>query len=235
MAENVQATWVATMNDEKVYRKTNARLFESGFFEAFSKVHPAIPAVIFVPALAYFVWNAFVASWMFALPLVALGVLFWSLTEYVLHRWYFHMDQSNAVKRFLYFYSHGMHHAYPDDYYRLVMVPIVSLPLAALFYGLYSAVFPAWMVPGIFAGMLVGYLNYDYVHFATHHVKPPRSKLLAPVAHIMKVQRERHMRHHFETHDVGYGVSTVLWDVVFGTTQQKKTKKEPSQASAAQH
>lgn len=218
MADNVLANHIATMNDDSVYRRTNARMFKSGFMEFFSKVHPAVPALMFVPILAYFSWLALrTESAAMFLAELAMGIFFWSLTEYTLHRFYFHMAPTNAVKRFLYFYSHGIHHAYPDDYYRLVMVPIVSLPLAITFYWIFRAALPFHMVAGTFAGMVLGYLNYDYVHFATHHVKPPRHALLAPVAHIMKVQRRRHMKHHFEEHDTGYGVSTVFWDLIFRT------------------
>lgn len=231
MAENVTATHIATMHDDNVYRKTNARMFVSGFIEFFSKVHPAIPGIMFVPVAAYFAWQGWlVQSLPGLLASVALGVLIWTFTEYTLHRFYFHMSPTNSVKRFLFFYSHGIHHAYPDDFYRLVMVPIVSIPLAVGFYWLFRATMPVWMVSGAFTGMVLGYLTYDYVHFATHHVKPPRAAILAPVAHVMKVQRKRHMKHHFEEHDTGYGVSTVLWDVVFGTTQTHK----PAQTQTAQ-
>lgn len=217
-AENVQATHIATRFDEKVYRRTNARMFKSGFIEAFSKVHPAVPALIFFPLAAYYVHGATQTQPLWQIPIgLAGGVLFWTFTEYTLHRFYFHMEPSNPVKQFLYFYSHGIHHAYPDDYYRLLMVPSISIPLAVGFYALFAAVLPAAWVGSSFAGLLLGYLAYDYVHFATHHVNPPRSKWLAPIAAIMKGQRRRHMKHHYEEHDTGYGVSTVLWDVVFGT------------------
>ncbi|MBK8170508.1 MAG: sterol desaturase family protein [Sandaracinaceae bacterium] len=222
MADNVLATHIATMHDDNVYRKTNARMFQSNFVEFFSKVHPAVPALMFVPVTIYFLWLAFQTEsvWMIAAEM-GIGLFFWSFTEYTLHRFYFHMTPNTPVKRFLFFYSHGIHHAYPDDYYRLVMVPIVSIPLAVGFYWLFRAALPMHMVAGTFVGMLVGYLSYDYIHFATHHVKPPRQTLLAPVAIVMKGQRRRHMKHHFEEHDTGYGVSTVFWDLIFRT--QSKT------------
>jgi sterol desaturase/sphingolipid hydroxylase (fatty acid hydroxylase superfamily) len=228
MSENTQSTILATMDDDHVYRRTNARMFRSGFIEAFSKVHPAIPALIFFPVVGWYGWRAVTEQGLVvAVATFLLGVFFWSFTEYTLHRFYFHMTPTNALKRFLYFYSHGIHHAYPDDYYRLVMVPAVSVPLALLFYALFAAVLPAGYVPGAFAGLVLGYLHYDYVHFATHHVKPPRAAWLAPVAAVMKGPRRRHMKHHFEVHDTGYGVSTVFWDHVFGTVarDEKRTAK----------
>jgi sterol desaturase/sphingolipid hydroxylase (fatty acid hydroxylase superfamily) len=215
---NAEADFLASRDDEETYRRLNARMFRSGFVEFFSKVHPVVPAILFVPVVAYFAWRGVGLSGVLATVLAfGGGLLFWTFTEYTLHRFFFHMPKTNAVSRFLYFYSHGIHHSYPDDFYRLVMVPAVSVPLAFLFYGLFHAVLPVGLAAGAFAGMVTGYLLYDYVHFATHHVTPPRAAWLKPIADIMKGQRKRHMRHHFADHDRGYGVSTSLWDHVFRT------------------
>ena len=227
-AENIPADHIATMFDESVYRRTNARMFRSGFIEAFSKVHPAVPAILFVPVASYFMWKAFSLQpiWQILLAVFG-GMIFWAFTEYTLHRFYFHMPQTNRVNRFLYFYSHGIHHAYPDDFYRLVMVPIVSIPLSLLFYWIFSRVLPAVWVPSSFSGFVFGYLIYDYVHFATHHVNPPRQAWLAPIAAIMKAQRRYHLKHHFDDHDTGYGVSSPLFDYVFFTVPpEKKAEKK---------
>lgn len=206
------------MHDERVYRRTIARMFASGFNEAFSKVHPAIPAVLYVPVVLWSLWLAFGAQPLWAaLPSVVAGGFVWSFAEYTLHRFVFHVDQGTTLGRFFYFYTHGIHHAYPDDYYRLVMVPMVSVPLAVIFYLLFSALLPAAMVPAFFAGFVIGYLVYDYTHFSTHHVRLPTHPALGWLARIMKEQRRRHMTHHFKDHDRGYGVSTALWDVVFRT------------------
>ena len=76
-----------------------------------------------------------------------------------------------------------------------------------------SALF--WLIFGLptayplFAGFLIGYLIYDYMHYYLHHFVP-RSDL-------GKRLREQHMRHHFQDHRYGYGVSSPLWDVVFRT------------------
>jgi len=212
------ADHVATRFDEKVYRQTIARMFASNLVEPFSKVHPIIPAVLFVPAVLWFGYQAILLAPIWQLPLTILaGGLMWSLTEYTLHRFVFHIDQSTPMGRFFYFYTHGIHHSYPDDYYRLVMIPTFSVPLAVLFYLLFGLALPAAVLPGFFVGFVIGYLVYDYTHFATHHVKPPSHPKLRWLAVIMKEQRRRHMVHHFKEHGAGYGVSTELWDVVFGT------------------
>ena len=93
------------------------------------------------------------------------------------------------------------------------MPPSVSIPLAVLFFlGFYwilgNAAFPA------FAGFIFGYLVYDYMHYYLHHFVP-KSKL-------GKKLREQHMRHHFQDHRYGYGVSSPAWDVVFHTLPKKR-------------
>jgi 4-hydroxysphinganine ceramide fatty acyl 2-hydroxylase len=215
---NAEADFIASRDDEETYRRLNARMFRSGFVEFFSRVHPVVPALMFVPVVAWFAWQGITSlGLLMTMASFAGGLLFWTFTEYTLHRFFFHMPRTTRITRFLYFYSHGIHHAYPDDFYRLVMVPSVSVPLAVIFYSLFHAVLPGGLAAGAFSGMVFGYLIYDYVHFATHHVNPPRAAWLRPIAEIMKGQRRRHMRHHFADHDRGYGVSTSLWDHVFRT------------------
>lgn len=208
---------VMQMHDDAVYRNTIARMFKSSFIEAFTKVHPAVPALIFVPVLAWLAWTSWTAIGLLTLPMLAAGIVFWSITEYVLHRWLFHIAPTNLLSRIIYVYLHGIHHHYPDDHYRLVMVPVVSIPLASAFYFLFGAVLPPQLVAGAFAGMVVGYLSYDYCHYATHHIKIPRGGWAKPIAFILRGQRKRHLMHHFGDHDKGFGVSTGFWDHVFGT------------------
>jgi len=220
---------VMQMDDHTVYRNTIARMFRSGFIEAFTKVHPIVPALIFVPVLAYFLWTGLAAAGpLLLVPAVLGGVLFWTLTEYVLHRWLFHIAPTNIISKMIYVYLHGIHHHYPDDHYRLVMVPVISVPLATLFYFGFAAVLPAEFVAGAFAGLTIGYLAYDYGHWATHHIKIPRSAWAKPLAMMLKGQRKRHLRHHFGDHTRGFGVSTGLWDHVFRTVDPVLAGGQPT-------
>ncbi len=208
----------AAPGQEPVFRNQTARVFNSGFLEIFSKVHPIVPALIYVPVVAATLWFGLARV---ALPQAVLaivgGLFFWSLLEYTLHRFLFHLPRRGPVSTWTYLTFHGVHHMYPDDTLRLVMVPSVSLPLAAVFWAVFSALMPDGVWQAAFAGLVAGYLNYDYSHWATHFLKLPRAGLLAPFARILKGQRRRHMRHHFADHDLGYGVSTGFWDHVFRT------------------
>ncbi|MDX6636990.1 MAG: dihydroceramide fatty acyl 2-hydroxylase [Solirubrobacterales bacterium] len=186
-------------------------LFESRFLDFFSRIHPSVPAIIFGPVVVAGVWlgaDRGYAAGKVAL-LVGLGLFVWTLTEYWLHRLVFHWEPDHPIGARLHFIIHGVHHDHPNDRLRLVMPPGASVPLAALFFGLFILVFGTPAAYPTFSGFILGYLAYDYTHYHVHH-HVPRTKF-------GKRLREQHMRHHFQDHRFGYGVSSPLWDVVFGT------------------
>ena len=186
-------------------------LFKSRFLDFFSRLHPAVPALIYGPTIVALVVLA-ARDGLGGLELVLLvvgGFVLWTLAEYWLHRKVFHWDPDHPIGHRLHFIIHGVHHDHPNDRMRLVMPPGASIPLAALFFGLFWLAFGLPTAMPLFAGFLVGYLTYDYMHYYLHHVVP-KSKL-------GKRLREQHMRHHFQDHRYGFGVSSPLWDVVFRT------------------
>ena len=191
-------------------------LFGNRVLDFFSRVHPAVPALIFVPVIAALV--AAGASRELGAGEIALlmagGFALWTLAEYWLHRKFFHWVPDNAIGRRMHFIIHGVHHDHPNDKLRLVMPPGASIPLAALFFGVFWLVFGLPTAYPLFAGFLIGYLAYDYTHYWLHHFVP-KSKL-------GKQLREQHMRHHFQDHRFGFGVSSPLWDAVFGTLPRKR-------------
>jgi sterol desaturase/sphingolipid hydroxylase (fatty acid hydroxylase superfamily) len=195
------------------------QLFESEFLNFFSRVHPAIPALIFLPVVVTTEWLAAAGglpAWELALLSLG-GVGIWTLTEYWLHRLVFHWEPDNAFGRRMHFIIHGIHHDHPNDKLRLVMPPAVSIPLAALFFFAFVLAFGAPHAYPLFGGFILGYLFYDYTHYYVHHFVP-RSDL-------GKRLREQHMRHHFQDHRFGYGVSSPLWDVVFRTLPGKRRRQ----------
>ncbi len=193
-------------------------LFENGFLDFFSRVHPAVPALVFVPVSVAMEWLG-AAGGLAAWALVALtlgGGLIWTLTEYWLHRLVFHWEPDNAFGRRMHFIIHGIHHDHPNDRLRLVMPPAVSIPLAALFFFAFTLIFGTPAAYPLFAGFILGYLFYDYTHYYVHH--------FAPRSQLGKRLREQHMRHHFQDHRFGYGVSSPLWDVVFRTLPRQRNR-----------
>ena len=195
-------------------------LFENSFLNFFSRVHPAVPAVIFIPIIAVMYWLSFIDG-MNVVPVIGLtaaGIVIWTLSEYWLHRLLFHWHPKFKGGDQLNFIIHGVHHDHPNDRMRLVMPPAVGLPLAALFLGAFVLIFGTPAGYAGFAGFLIGYLVYDYTHYYVHH--------FVPKTRAGKRIREHHMRHHFQDHRFGYGVSSPFWDYIFRTVPRSR-KSDP--------
>ena len=194
--------------------KASPRMFESDLLDRLSRVHPLVPLAIFLPAIGVlFVLGARQLTTAGTLGLVLGGWLFWTLTEYWLHRLVFHFEPESGPGARLHWIIHGVHHDHPNDPLRLVMPPSVSVPLAAIFYGLFVLAMGSASAEVFASGFLTGYLIYDMTHYHVHHHRP-KSKL-------GKVLRELHMRHHFQDDTRGFGVSAPFWDYVFGTPLQR--------------
>ena len=195
-------------------KNETVRMFESDFMEFFSRVHPVIPLALYLPVVGYMLY---VSLWRRQLSFVAvaalflLGILLWTLIEYLIHRYVFHYEPKTRWGKQLHFVIHGVHHDYPNDARRLVMPPVISIPLAFLFFGLFFLIFGS-LAPAVFAGLVFGYVCYDMLHYATHH--------LAMKSGVWLWLKQYHLRHHFKDDHVGYGISSPLWDYVFRTTRK---------------
>jgi 4-hydroxysphinganine ceramide fatty acyl 2-hydroxylase len=195
-------------------KNESVRMFESGFMEFFSHVHPVTPLVLYLPVVGYFVYGA---VWRVRLSILLVAVLFgfgillWTLLEYVIHRCVFHYEPKTRWGKALHFMVHGVHHDYPSDATRLVMPPVISIPLAVLFYALTMFTFGRFASP-VFAGLVFGYVCYDAIHYAAHHFSMKRGIWLR--------LKQYHLRHHYHDDHSGYGVSSPLWDYVFRTTRK---------------
>ncbi len=205
-------------------KDVTVRMFRSDIMEFFSRVHPAIPLIIYVPVIFYFLYRSvFVVQLSFAsiFVLIIFGVFVWTLTEDSLHRFVFHHKFSSPFGERIHFIFHGVHHDYPMDSRRLVMPPSVSIPLAALFYYSFFLIFGSSLVAPFFVGFLTGYIFYDMTHYAVHHFNIHNKFWLALKKH--------HIRHHFQDPDKGYGVSSPMWDKIIGTdflTQESDTDEK---------
>src|SRR5919199_1008088 len=188
-------------------------MFDSPVLDRFTRVHPVVPVLIYVPVIAVLaVTGEGRVGFGNALGLFLGGYAVWTLTEYWLHRVVFHFEPEQGIGARLHWMIHGVHHDHPNDPMRLVIPPSVSVPLSALFCVGFWAVFgERWYAFG--AGFLAGYLLYDMTHYFLHHHKP-KSRL-------GKRLRELHMRHHFQDDTTGFGISAPYWDTVFRTFPTK--------------
>lgn len=193
------------------------RLFKSDFWERFTFVHPALPIIIWTPIIALFFYRGFQNTQVSALAFTVLpfaGVLVWTLTEYMLHRFAFHWKaESKLGKRFVYI-MHGLHHDDANDPLRLVMPPLPAFLYAVFLFFIFTLVLGVHWVEPFFAGFLVGYLCYDYIHYYVHHFNPKNK--------IGKYLKQYHMLHHYAVNGAKWGVSSPLWDYIFRTVEERK-------------
>jgi sterol desaturase/sphingolipid hydroxylase (fatty acid hydroxylase superfamily) len=192
-------------------------MFENEVLEKFSRIHPITPFVVYGPVMLITLWRTYTKHVGLAttVGLSLGGLLFWTLTEYGLHRYVFHWTKDTPFGRRVHFLLHGVHHDFPNDSDRLVMPLLTSAPLAVVFYALFYFVFGgARLAEPFYAGFVVGYLCYDGTHYAVHHFKQ--------TTRIGKLIKRHHMLHHHADHDGGFGVSSPLWDYVFSTRPQVK-------------
>jgi sterol desaturase/sphingolipid hydroxylase (fatty acid hydroxylase superfamily) len=214
-------------NDQFVSAKNESpRMFENDILDYFSRAHPITVPIIFVPIILYFIYSAF------NLGLTAAGfggmffagILVWTLFEYFLHRYLFHLQIDSDWGRRIHFMIHGCHHDYPNDAMRLVIPTGASLFLAVMmYYFFYFFVVYLFggtlaMHHGFFASFVIGYVTYDMMHYATHYAKF-KNKWFRDI-------QKNHLDHHYVDHDKGFGLSNVFWDRVFGTAQESIKKKK---------
>lgn len=203
-------------------KREGIQVFKAAWFEqGFGKAHPIMPGVWWGPVCAMCLYLTAVDPRFDVAATAmrfALGIVFWTLVEYFLHRLYFHHhfgdDFEGRLKAFM---VHGYHHEFPNDRMRLVapllLSMIVGAPIALAEYLVAGAYF--WLA--CFAGSIVGYVAYDWIHYYTHH--------FAPTTRLGKFLRRYHMEHHYKDSNAHFGISSPLWDFVFGTWRARSATR----------
>jgi sterol desaturase/sphingolipid hydroxylase (fatty acid hydroxylase superfamily) len=200
---------------EKIKNKGQAQLFNKPWMEALSKTHPIVIYSIYFPVIAFLLYygHSYLGlSVSREASLFAIGALSWSLFEYIMHRWVFHIIAESPKAQKIVYTMHGVHHEYPRDKERLFMPPIPSMIVSTLLFFLFYLTMGN-VAYAFFPGFLFGYLAYGSMHFAIHAFAPPR---------FLKALWRNHHLHHYKTPDKGFGVSSVLWDVIFRTVPRKE-------------
>ncbi|QPG76951.1 hypothetical protein FOA43_004345 [Brettanomyces nanus] len=193
------------------YGKGSAQLF-GNFLEPISLTPWWVIPILWLPVNMYIFYQGFThLSPFVSIPIWLVGLLAWTLIEYCMHRFLFHIDRllpENQIAFTVHFLMHGVHHFLPMDRMRLVMPPALFVVLATPFYKIVFAVFPYYVACSAFAGGSLGYILYDMTHYALHHAKLPA---------IFKTIKASHLEHHYKNYQLAFGVTTTFWDKVFGT------------------
>ncbi len=217
------------MKFEKIHNKGQAQLFKNQYVEHLTKTHPLVIFSIYLPVVSYMLYysSSHLSLSVEQIGLTfLLGMFFWTFFEYILHRFVFHFFSESEEAMKIIYIIHGNHHEYPRDRERLFMPPVPSIILACVvFILMYFAaqLFAAGdYVFAFFPGFIVGYLMYGSMHYAIHAWNPPYAW--------MKPLWRNHHLHHYKNEERGFGVSTTLWDRLFGTmfdlTKEKEDKEK---------
>lgn len=207
------------MKERKIKHKGQGTLFKSPVLEYMTKAPAPVSATIYIiiaAGLLYFGYSIEAANTVFAgIALFFGAIFFWTFFEYFFHRYINHLDEyfpESKWARKIAFTIHGVHHEYPRDKERLIMPPVPGLIIVAILYLVFWLLLDD-LVYAFMPGFMCGYLLYTYVHFSVHKRKAPS---------FLKVQYRHHALHHYKYPEKAFGVSTTLWDHVFGTMPPEK-------------
>ena len=193
------------------------QLFSNPLLEKLSRTHIAIPVSLFILyALGLCVWNGKYTS----LPvetsvfLFFLGWLTFSWVEYQVHKHVFHIPTYTEWRKNFQYMVHGVHHEFPKDKDRLAMPPLLSVTIATVLLILLRLLLGDYVF-AFLPGFLVGYACYLLVHYIVHVYAPPKN--------FFKALWKNHSIHHYREGDLLFGVSSPLWDYIYGTVPKPKS------------
>ena len=208
------------MKIDEIKNKGQAQIFRNRYIEYFTKTHPLVIWAMYMPVfilLPYYSANTLGFPGLKIFFLFLGGIIFWTFFEYIMHRFVFHRVAESPRARRISYIMHGNHHEFPRDKQRLFMPPVPSLILSSIVFLLIYA-FMQKNAMSFFPGFLFGYLMYGSMHYAIHAWNP-RYKWMKPIW-------RNHQMHHYKDEHRGFGVSSHLWDLVFGTQFNFKKDKE---------
>ncbi len=205
------------MNDDiKPQGKGTKQLFKNPLVEKLSRTHISVPLVIFFgysSALLY--WSITHTSLSVATTVVMflLGMLAFTWVEYNLHRYVFHMKTFTTGRSRIQYMIHGVHHEFPKDKDRLAMPPLLSVTLSTILLLIFRVILGD-LVFSFLPGFLVGYAGYLSIHYMVHTSQPPKN--------FLKSLWINHSIHHYKDGEMVFGVSSPLWDYIYGTMVRNK-------------
>ncbi len=204
-------------------------LFKHPVLEKLARTHVSVPLTIYVVGSAILMYINFSRGYSTPLQgigLFAIGLFVWTFVEYIMHKHLFHMLPTNKIKERVQYTFHGIHHDYPRDKTRLAMPPAASLIILIVLFFAFKF-FMSNNVYAFFPGFVMGYSAYLGVHYAIHAFPPPKNRFSALWIN--------HSIHHYKDDHVAFGVSSVLWDVIFGTVPKKTYKRNSPIKQAEKH
>lgn len=152
-----------------------------------------------------------------AAGLFVAGLLTWGLYEYVTHRWVLHREPKAEGFNLPGNVTHLRHHADPNSLQRLNVQLSESIPVCVVYYLAAWALTGSWQAAThLYTGLIAGYFFYEYLDFQAHH-GTSRGRLT-------RYFRKYHLQHHHFDATVRFGVTSPLFDYIFGTFHIEKSR-----------
>ncbi|MGB3468748.1 MAG: sterol desaturase family protein [Cyclobacteriaceae bacterium] len=190
-------------------------VFKNPVLERLTKTHIAVPLILFgIISTVLFTYGIIEGYFN---PIVGVGIFFagflsFTLIEYIMHRFVFHLTPKTPKQEKFAYTVHGVHHDYPKDKDRLAMPIPMSLLLSTGFFFLYKAIMGVYAF-AFLPGFLIGYASYLGVHYMVHAYQPPKNWF--------KILWVHHGIHHYKDPGNAFGVSSPFWDYIFRTMPRK--------------
>jgi sterol desaturase/sphingolipid hydroxylase (fatty acid hydroxylase superfamily) len=212
----------------KARKEEKAKLYDNKFIEFLSRAPFGVPHTMWVIIAIAFYWYTITYIDLSVTNIIlfsVIGFFSWTLMEYIIHRFVYHTETHSEGYTQFQESLHSNHHHYPKDPERLAMPPVPGLVLGSLFFGFF------YLIMGIYAfaffpGFILGYDAYITLHYYQHRIKSPKYKP-------WKKLWQHHKAHHYSNPYSAFGVSTRLWDYVFGTMPKASNKKRQVEVKAA--
>lgn len=145
---------------------------------------------------------------MIVIAAMTLGALTWTLLEYLIHRW---MGHDRRFKRTPFGIEHVRHHI-EGDYFSPSWKKVVIATSAAAVVGVPATALAGTAGLAYLAGLVGFYAAYEVLHRREH--------TCAGIGAYGRWARRHHFHHHFVDGRTNHGVTSPLWDLVFGTYEQ---------------
>jgi sterol desaturase/sphingolipid hydroxylase (fatty acid hydroxylase superfamily) len=202
------------MSEVKPQNKGTKQLFNNPVLEKLSRTHISVPLIIFfLYSTGLLYWSVTHTSLSAITTIVCffIGMLFFTWVEYNAHRYLFHMPTYTKAKEKFQYTIHGVHHEFPKDKTRLAMPPLLSITISTILLLLFRLVMGDYVF-AFLPGFLTGYAMYLSVHYMVHAFQPPNN--------FLKMLWINHGIHHYKDGLVVFGVSSPLWDYIYGTMKK---------------
>lgn len=208
-------TGIVMTTDVKPQNKGTKQLFDNPVLEKLSRTHISVPLIIFFfysSGLLYWSITHTALSASTTVLMFVVGLISFTWVEYNVHRYIFHLKPTTQSRAKAQYTMHGVHHEFPKDKTRLAMPPVLSITISTLLLLILRMILGDFVF-SFLPGFLVGYAAYLGVHYMVHAYQPPKN--------FLKALWINHGVHHYKDGAVVFGVSSPLWDYIYGTMSTK--------------